>query len=68
MMCDCQPASLHRYFKPKSVSITARWTEKEEQALIAGIEKFGVGDWSSIAKEFFSREWVCAQISSKHNN
>jgi hypothetical protein len=40
------------------VTISSRkWGEKEKQLLIKGIEKFGIGEWEEISKNFLP-EWV----------
>jgi len=41
------------YFQPKSTADDSlKWNEEDEKRLIIGIQKFGVGNWDEIRKEF----------------
>ena len=47
-------ASPHRYFHLKKLKT---WTLAEEKLLIEGIQKYGVGEWERIRRDFLS-DWV----------
>jgi len=58
MHISSNPFYLLRYFKPKTGKITVRkWTDKEKDLLIQGIEKHGIGSWAKIQEEFLTL-WV----------
>jgi hypothetical protein len=48
----------HKYFQTK---IGQHWTESENEKLISGIEKFGVGAWVEIKNKIL-KNWVYINI------
>ena len=44
-MIDTEGSINHSYFRVKK---GAYWSEKEQQALLRGLENFGIGNWKDI--------------------
>lgn len=54
------PFLLISYFRPPKgakAEVARKWTEKERELLIKGIEKHGIGHFREISEEFLSA-WV----------